>query len=91
ARRTYFQGYNVPHTFHMPDYSQMPPEADFRRTLYWNPDVLLDDNGEATVEFYNNSTCRRISVSAEGVTADGKPIQTSTAYHPRHVAAGAAH
>ena len=90
-RRTIFQGYNVPHTFHMPDYSQMPPEADFRRTLYWNPDVLLDDNGEAIVEFYNNSTCRRISVSAEGVTADGKPIQTSTAYHPRHVAAGAAH
>lgn len=73
-RRTIFQGFNVPNTFHMNDYSQMPPEADYRRTLYWNPDVKFDDNGEATVEFYNNSTCKRISISAEGITAEGKPI-----------------
>ena len=73
-RSTIFQGYNIPHTFHTNDYSQMPPEPDYRRTLYWNPDVQLDDNGEATVEFYNNSTCKSISVSAEGVNDEGLPI-----------------
>ena len=74
VRRTYFQGYNVPSTFEMPDYSLMPPAEDFRRTLYWNPDVRMDENGEAIIEFYNNSSCREIRISAEGVTPDGRCI-----------------
>ena len=74
VRRTYFQGYNVPSTFEMPDYSLMPPAEDFRRTLYWNPDVRTDGKGEAIIEFYNNSSCREIRVSAEGVTPDGRCI-----------------
>ena len=74
VRSTYYMGYNIPHTFHMPNYSHMPSEADYRRTLYWNPDVRFNDNGEAIVEFYNNSTCKRISVSAEGISPTGIPI-----------------
>ena len=74
VRRTYFQGYNVPSTFEMPDYSLMPPAEDFRRTLYWNPDVRTDGKGEAIIEFYNNSSCREIRVSVEGVTPDGRCI-----------------
>ena len=74
VRRTFFQGYNVPSTFEMPDYSLMPPAEDFRRTLYWNPDVRMDGNGEAIIEFYNNSSCREIRISAEGVTPDGQCI-----------------
>ena len=73
-RRTYFQGYNVPSTFEMNDYSLLPPMEDFRRTLYWNPDVTADGEGKAVIEFYNNSTCREIQVSAEGITPDGRCI-----------------
>ena len=73
-RRTYFQGYNVPSTFEMNDYSVLPPMEDFRRTLYWNPDVRTDENGEAIIEFYNNSSCREIRVSAEGIAPDGRCI-----------------
>ena len=73
-RRTYFQGYNVPSTFEMNDYSLLPPEEDFRRTLYWNPDVTTDKDGKAVIEFYNNSSCREIYVSAEGITPDGRCI-----------------
>ena len=61
-------------TLAAPDYSGGQPSADNRRLLYWNPDLTLDANGEATVEFYNNSSCRQIVVSAEGVTADGRPV-----------------
>ena len=74
VRRTYFQGYNVPSTFENPDYSLMPPMEDFRRTLYWNPDVRTDENGEAIIEFYNNSSCREIHISAEGIPPDGRCI-----------------
>ena len=71
ARRTYFQGYNVPETFKMEDYSVLPPMDDLRRTIFWAPSVKTDKNGRATVEFYNNSTCREMYISAECITDDG--------------------
>ena len=73
-RRTHFQGYNVPETFEMEDYSIMPPMEDFRRTLYWNPNVTTDKDGKATIEFYNNSVASELNISAEGITKDGKFI-----------------
>ena len=73
-RRTYFQGFNKPSTFQMEDYSVIPPMADFRRTIYWNPDVKTDAQGKAKVEFYNNSTCQEMYISAEGMTEDGKVL-----------------
>ncbi|MCM1312145.1 MAG: hypothetical protein NC252_04480 [Roseburia sp.] len=71
-RDSYFQGFNAPSTFKTDDYSVLPPMEDFRRTIYWNPDIKTDANGEATVEFYNNSSCTRMYVSAEGMTGDGR-------------------
>ena len=71
-RRTYFQGFNKPSTFQMEDYSIVPPMADYRRTIYWEPNVRVDAKGNATVEFFNNSTCREMYVSAEGMSDDGK-------------------
>ncbi len=73
-RRTHFQGFNAPSTFEMDDYSILPPMNDFRRTLYWNPEVKTDAKGEAEVEFYNNSTAREIYVSVEGMTATGSYV-----------------
>ena len=73
-RHTYFEGYSKVETFQMPDYSLMPKEVDHRRTLYWNPAVKADGKGEAKVEFYNNSSCKELVVSAEGITADGQAV-----------------
>lgn len=70
-RRTYFQGFNKPSVFQMEDYSVIPPMADFRRTIYWNPNVCTDAEGKAKMVFYNNSACRKIYVSAEGMSSDG--------------------
>lgn len=71
-RRTYFQGFNKPSAFQMEDYSVVPPMADYRRTIYWAPDVRTDASGKAKVEFYNNSTCREMYISAEGMSDDGR-------------------
>jgi hypothetical protein len=75
-RRTHFQGYNIPtvYTNTVNDYSLMAPQPDYRRTLYWNPNVSTDKNGNAKVDFYNNSSCRQIIISAESITKDGKAI-----------------
>ena len=67
-------GFASPFEFYSPDYSkQRLPEGqkDYRRTLYWNPNLELDENGEAHVTFYNNSRTTQISVEAEGQASDG--------------------
>lgn len=71
-RRTHFQGYDTPVAFQTNDYSIMPKEPDYRRTLYWNPKVTTDANGDAEVSFWNNSSCRQIVISAEGIGEDGR-------------------
>lgn len=71
-RRTYFQGFDYLSTFEMEDYSVIPPMADFRRTIYWAPDVKADEEGKAKIEFFNNSTCEEMYISAEGMTPEGK-------------------
>ena len=73
-RRTHFQGFNIPTTFEMEDYSVMPPMEDFRRTLFWKPDVKTDANGKAVIDFYNNSSCKHIYYSAEGFNTEGRPL-----------------
>ncbi|MCC8172929.1 MAG: hypothetical protein LIO65_00565 [Odoribacter sp.] len=72
-RKTHVQGYHRVKEFYSPDYSKgiMPDEVDYRRTLYWNPNVQTGHDGKASVEFYNSSTCRKMEVSAETVTTKG--------------------
>ena len=60
--------------YRLPNYSKSHPEHDYRRTLYWNPDLQLDENGEATIQFYNNGTCKKLRISGEGVSDDGRAI-----------------
>ncbi len=71
-RHTYFQGFNKASTFKTEDYNVLPPMADFRRTIWWQPDITTDEQGKAKVEFFNNSTCEEMYISVEGMTEDGK-------------------
>lgn len=68
------KGFSIPDEFYSPDYSKQPlPKEDYRRTLYWNPNVRLDADGRATINLYNNSSASILQVSAEGWTPDGTP------------------
>ena len=73
-RRTYFQGFNKASTFKTEDYNVIPSMADFRRTIWWQPDITTDAQGKAKVEFFNNSTCEEMYISVEGMTEDGKML-----------------
>ncbi|MCR5435162.1 MAG: carboxypeptidase-like regulatory domain-containing protein [Bacteroidaceae bacterium] len=66
-------GFAYPAEFYNPDYSkQTPPEpTDYRRTLYWNPGLKLDEKGEAHVTLWNNSRTTHPNVEAAGQTAEG--------------------
>ena len=74
-RMTTVDGYSQPYAFYSPEYPDgpIPGDVDYRRTLYWNPNVITDAEGKAQVEFYNSSITRRFSVSAAGITASGVP------------------
>ena len=68
-------GYAYLEDFYHPDYHRNPPkegQKDYRRTLYWNPDLQLDANGQARITFFNNSQKTSIKVEAEGMTNNGE-------------------
>ena len=81
-RRYILNGFAYPAEFYSPDYSkqELPPkgaeETDYRRTLYWNPDVKIDESGEAIITFYNNCRQSQLSVDAEGQSSDGTLLWT---------------
>jgi hypothetical protein len=74
-RLTELQGFSYVQDFYNPDYSNgiLPVEKDYRRTLYWNPNVKTNGEGKASVSFYNNETCRKMIIDAEMLTDDGIP------------------
>ena len=72
-RRYILPGFSTPEEFYQPDYSNkpLPDVKDYRRTLYWNPDLQLDENGKAEFNFYGNGKQTHLSVKAEGMANDG--------------------
>ena len=74
-RITTVDGYTSPYAFYAPEYPNGPimGDIDYRRTLYWNPNVITDSIGQASVEFYNNSITEHFNISAAGITPSGIP------------------
>jgi hypothetical protein len=77
-RHIVFHGISIPEQFYQPDYSRSVPtdSKDYRRTLYWNPNAMTDEQGRFTATFYNNGKQTRIKMSAAGVTNDGRLLHS---------------
>ena len=74
-RHIYLHGMSEPAEFYQPDYSRRPVDekpADYRRTLYWNPNARTDEDGRFFTTFFNNGKDTRIKISAAGVSPDGR-------------------
>ena len=81
-RRYVIKGFAYPAEFYSPDYSRQVPseeKKDYRRTLYWNPCLKLNDEGQGEVTFYNNSRSTKLSVDAQGMASDGTLLWNETA------------
>ena len=74
-RITTVDGFSRPYSFYSPEYptGPIPGDVDYRRTLYWNPNVITDENGNVNVEFYNSSITKHFNVEAAGITSSGVP------------------
>ena len=68
-------GYQEPAGFYSPRYeteeSRKTGPPDLRTTIYWNPDVKVSAQGEASFDFYTADSPSDYSVVIEGITDDG--------------------
>lgn len=68
-------GYTPSKEFYSPNYATFAkePAADYRITLYWNPNIIMDkNNGIFNLQFYNNDITRHFKIVIEGVNSESK-------------------
>ncbi len=75
-------GYYQARTFYKPLYDGAADKtkADERTTIHWEPTIITDANGQATVSFFNADPKTKIRVVVEGLTEKGVPIAGGTGY-----------
>lgn len=60
--------------FYTPLYKSTVPthsRTDFRSTIYWHPSLQTNNNGTATVSFFNSDEVTTFRAVAEGISANG--------------------
>jgi hypothetical protein len=71
-----FKGYSEKHKFEEFNYTDEMAfnsrKADYRNTLYWNPEVKTDENGEANISFYTSDEKGKFLITIEGVGERGE-------------------
>jgi hypothetical protein len=73
-------GYYEAQTFYQPNYSKPSGNTDLRTTIHWQPNVITDANGEASVSFYNVDPKGKMRIIVEGLTDKGVPVATTVSY-----------
>ncbi len=69
-------GYSESVEFYHPTYDtpekKNEQRSDFRSTVYWNPELRLDAEGKATIEYYTPDSTAPEDIIIEGVDKNGK-------------------
>lgn len=73
-------GYYQAKTFYQPKLSADNPAPDERTTIFWNPYIITNENGEAKVNFRNPSSKTKIRLIIEGVGEGGGLINHYQTY-----------
>ncbi|BDS14392.1 MG2 domain-containing protein [Aureispira anguillae] len=67
--------YAIVQQFYEPNYSQQQTptrRSDFRKTIYWNPNIVTNEKGKASVVYYNSDEITTFRAILEGNTAQGE-------------------
>ncbi len=73
-------GYYNARVFYAPKYEVPNNKTDLRTTIYWEPNITTDKNGEATVSYYNAEPKTNINILVQGITEKGIPVVATTSY-----------
>jgi uncharacterized protein (DUF2147 family) len=78
---SHMEGYYDARVFYKPLYDGKNLNmVDKRTTIHWEPSVVTDANGMATVTFYNADPKNTIRVVVQGVTEKGTPVAATATY-----------
>jgi len=81
----YIPAFEVSKEFYKPLYnteekrkSQIP---DLRKTIHWDPDLQIGEDGNVKVDFYNGDRYTRVKCVLEGITDEGVPVYREYHYN----------
>ena len=76
------KGYYETRTFYKPLYDTASTlnKPDLRTTIHWEPNIITDANGHATVTYYNADPKTKVRIIVEGIKATGGPITGTSVY-----------
>jgi len=82
--RQAYSFYQPNNKFDTPDYNsninKINKIPDFRNTLYWNPELNLDENGKLNVEFFTSDEKTDYTITIEILKSDGKVAHYQTQF-----------
>jgi hypothetical protein len=75
------------YTISLPDYSadknRLSRKPDLRNTLYWNPSVKTEINGEAEIEFWTSDLPGIYTINIQGISTTGKKVSLQKSFSVR--------
>lgn len=76
-------GYTLTKEFYAPAYDlpgQNKEMADLRSTIYWKPDLITDEKGNASLKFFTADEPGKYRVTLEGVALSGRLVRKSFSF-----------
>ncbi len=76
------KGYGVSRQFYPPGYNitaNVEGHTNTGTTIYWKPDILTDEKGQAVIEF-NTAKAANLNIVVEGISGNGKVGSTHINY-----------
>jgi hypothetical protein len=76
--------YKIVPKFYQPDYvnqSRVEVRSDFRKTIYWNPEIQTNKKGKAALTYYNSDDVTTFRAILEGNSAIGQLAHEEHTYY----------
>jgi hypothetical protein len=78
-----FSGFSEPRIFYSPKHHtslESDYKPDLRTTLFWEPNIKVENNKEVLLNYYNADNPSRMKIIVEGLTTAGVPVTAKTEY-----------
>lgn len=64
---------HIPRRFYRPKYTNAsaPPTSDLRSTIFWEPNMMIDQTGQSRASFFAGTTPSQYTIVAEGTDLNG--------------------
>jgi len=76
-------GFSEPRIFYSPKHHtklESDYKPDLRTTLFWEPNIKVENNKEVLLNYYNADNPSKVKVIVEGITTAGIPVTGKTEY-----------